>query len=407
MHDLTSSDKIEILRKVAIFSEANNQLLQSLADAMEEVIALKGKKIIEKGTVGDAAFILVEGTVRVHDGNHVLARLGRGEMFGEYALIDRQTRSASITAEEQCLLLKLDQADFYRIATTNADILRGVLKVLINRMREMNELEEKLAKSYLKIQKQKEQIEKQNINIKIQKEQLEEQNFDLVKLNEEKNHFISVLIHGLKNPLTSSLCLADMMGEDTQGLEKSQQQSLEIISKSLRRINNLVNEILDVNAIDSKVFELKYQDLRLHEIITELVENYKYSIEQKGIVLKKGLEEIEVRLNRVYFTQIIDNLLSNAVKFTPSGRGIDLRLSRSDGQIVFTITDEGPGIEKKRIDNIFNEYKRQRVMDEQEAPAKGLGLAIVYKYVTAMDGTVTCESEPGKGVRFTVSFNQE
>ena len=144
MHDLTSSDKIEILKKVAIFSEANNQLLQSLADAMEEVIALKGKKIIEKGTVGDAAFILVEGTVRVHDGNHVLTRLGRGEMFGEYALIDRQTRSASITAEERCLLLKLDQGDFYRIATTNADILRGVLKVLINRMREMNIPEDEL-----------------------------------------------------------------------------------------------------------------------------------------------------------------------------------------------------------------------------------------------------------------------
>ncbi len=407
MGKLSIEDKINILHQVNIFSETSPDLLGKIATSLEEVPVLKGKKIIEKGTVGDAVYILFKGKVRIHDGNHVLARLEAGEVFGEYALIDKHNRSASVTAEENCLLLKLNRTDFYRVAEGNIEILRGILKVLIKRIRDMNALEEKLSKSYLKIQKQKDQIEKQHSNIIHQKEQLELQNYDLIKLNEEKNHFISVLIHGLKNPLTSSLCLTEMMETGREDLNQSHQEYIQIVRKSLRRINNLVNEILDVNAIDSKVFELKYENLKPRDIITELIENYQYTIGQKNITLTMSLQDIKTKLNRVYFTQIVDNLLSNAVKFTPQDKSIDVRFYASDGKIIFSISDEGPGILKERLKTIFDEYKRQRTMEEQEAPSTGLGLAIVYKYVSAMNGTVSCESDPENGTSFIVEFNQE
>ena len=407
MGRLSIEDKINILHQVNIFSETSPDLLGKIATSLEEVPVLKGKKIIEKGTVGDAVYILFKGKVRIHDGNHVLARLETGEVFGEYALIDKHNRSASVTAEENCLLLKLNRTDFYRVAEGNIEILRGILKVLIKRIRDMNALEEKLSKSYLKIQKQKDQIEKQHSNIIHQKEQLELQNYDLIKLNEEKNHFISVLIHGLKNPLTSSLCLTEMMESGREDLNQSHQEYIQIVRKSLRRINNLVNEILDVNAIDSKVYKLKYENIKPRDIITELIENYQYTIEQKNITLTMSLQDINTKLNRVYFTQIVDNLLSNAVKFTPQDKSVDVRLYTSDGKIIFSISDEGPGIHKERLKTIFDEYKRQRTMEEQEAPSTGLGLAIVYKYVSAMKGTVSCESDPETGTSFIVEFDQE
>ncbi|NTV83563.1 MAG: HAMP domain-containing histidine kinase, partial [Bacteroidales bacterium] len=196
------------------------------------------------------------------------------------------------------LLLRLDYRDFYRNAAGNPSILRGVLRELINRMRDMNELEEKLSKSYLKIQRQKELIEKQNESISLQKVLLEQQNYDLTKLNEEKNQLISTVIHQIKNPLTSSLCMAEMLGEREGHVDETEREGLAIIRNSIKRINNLINEILDVSTIDSKVYKLKMEPLNVRAILEELIENYRYFIEQKGILLKVNSADITARFNR-------------------------------------------------------------------------------------------------------------
>lgn len=401
---LPVEDKFEFLRKIPIFAGADHEILMEMASSLTEKEVLKGSSIIHKGDEGDAVFIIADGNVRVHDGNHVLARLNTGHIFGEYALIDQRTRSASVTAEDNCLLLRLDYKDFYRNAAGNPDILRGVLRELINRMRDMNVLEEKLSKSYLKIQRQKDLIEKQNESISQQKVLLEQQNYDLTKLNEEKNHLISTVIHQIKNPLTSSLCMAEMLGASEDLIDDTSREGLDIIKNSIRRINNLVNEILDVSAIESKVFELKMEPLNIRTILEELIENYRYFIEQKGIRLEAQIDSISAKLNRVYITQIFDNLLSNAVKFTPEGKSISLFLTAKSGNIIFSIQDQGPGIDQEKIQVIFDQYNRQTSMKDQGLFPDGLGLAIVYKYTTAMNGTVSCESKPGGGTKFTMEL---
>jgi signal transduction histidine kinase len=401
---LQNREKYEFLSKLPIFEGVENDVLLAMSSSLTEKEVLKGSMIIRKGDIGDAAYIIASGRVRVHDGSHVLARLETGQVFGEYALIDQQTRSASVTADEPCVLLRLDFRDFYRHAAGNNSILRGVMRQLIHRMRDMNELEEKLSKSYLKIQRQKELIEKQNESISQQKAQLEQQNFDLTKLNEEKNHLISVVIHQIKNPLTSSLCMAEMLDAREGHVDETEKEGLAIIRNSIKRINNLVNEILDVSAIESKVYELRMEPLNLRVILEELIENYRYFIEQKNIRLETNINDISAKLNRVYITQIFDNLLSNAIKFTPETKMIKVRLKQEDDKIRFCVFDEGPGMDQQMIDNVFDQYSRQTSMFDQHLEQEGLGLAIVYKYTTAMNGMIRCESEPGKGTRFCVEF---
>ncbi len=401
---LSLKAKSDFIKDLFIFSGVNADVLGELAGAMTVVEILKGTGIIRKGEKGDALYIIARGKVRIHDGNHVLARMEHGEMFGEYSLIDENTRSASVTAEENCLLLKLSRSDFYRIASGNSEILRGVLHLHIRRMRDMNDLEEKLSRSYLKIRRQKEQIEKQSNSISAQKEQLVQQNFDLTRLNEEKNQLISTVIHQIKNPLSSSLCMAEMLEADKDRLTEEQSVSLSIMRNSLRRINNLLNQFLDINAIDSKVYKLRMENLNLKEITEELIDTYRYFIEQKNIRLFTEIDAIEAMTNRVYFTQIIDNLLSNAVKFTYPEKSIHVRLEKTNDRIIFTIRDEGPGIEKELLAVIFDQYTRQTDMFSQDLPPHGLGLAIVRKYVMALNGTIQCMSEPGKGSTFTVEI---
>lgn len=404
---LPDKEKFEFLRIIPIFAGADQEILMEMASTLTEKVVLKGSTIIRKGDEGDAVFIIAEGKVRVHDGNHVLARLSAGQVFGEYALIDQRTRSASVTADENCLLLRLDYRNFYRNAAGNPEILRGVLRELIHRMRDMNVLEEKLSKSYLKIQRQKDLIEKQNESISQQKVLLEQQNYDLTKLNEEKNHLISTVIHQIKNPLTSSLCMAEMLDAREDLVDETEKEGLSIIKNSIRRINNLVNEILDVSTIESKVFELKMEPLNIRAILEELIENYRYFIEQKGIRLDVEISDIAAKLNRVYVTEIFDNLISNAVKFTPDDKSISIRLIEKNGNILFTIKDEGPGLDREKIPMIFDQYNRQTSMKDQELSQDGLGLAIVYKYTTAMQGKVTCESTTGQGTKFIVELSTQ
>jgi len=401
---LPVKEKFEFLRKIPIFAGAEHDILMEMASSLTEKEVLKGSTIIRKGEEGDAVFIIASGKVRVHDGNHVLARLVTGQVFGEYALIDQRSRSASVTADESCLLLRLDYRDFYRNAAGNPSILRGVLTELIHRMRDMNELEEKLSKSYLKIQRQKDLIEKQNESISLQKVLLEQQNYDLTKLNEEKNQLISTVIHQIKNPLTSSLCMAEMLDAREGHVDETEREGLAIIRNGIKRINNLINEILDISTIESKVYELKMEPLNIRAILEELIGNYRHFIEQKNIQLHADITNITAKLNRVYVTQIFDNLLSNAVKFTPDGKAVYIRLTEKEGSVIFSIRDEGPGMAKERINKVFDQYSRQTSMVDQELSQDGLGLAIVYKYTTAMKGHVSCESNPGEGTKFIVEL---
>lgn len=401
--ELLIDERVKILQTTQIFSDTDVEVLRDIAKALKEKHARNEKVILKKGDVGNAMFIIVNGRVRVHDGNHVLSKLGPGSIFGEYSLIDEETRSASVTAEESCELLKLSQEDFFNIIFEKKDIIKGVLRVLINRMRSMNELEEKLSKSYKKIQKQKEEIEFQHKNISDQKDLLEEQNYDLLSLNEEKNHLISVLVHGMKNPLTSSMCLIDLLQSDQDQLSSDQKEFVGIIDNSLQRMNSMINQILNVNRIESKTFSLKLETIELSKLIKNVLDNFKIVINRKKLTINLNLKESYAKLNEVYAYQIIDNILSNAVRLSSKSKCIKIDLQQTNDKVRIEICDEGPGINSNQIETIFDQYQRQTKLHTLET-TNGLGLAIVKKYVMAMKGKVWCESELGKGAKFVIEF---
>jgi len=395
-------DRINILKNTHIFSETGADVLNEIANALIEKHARPEKVIIHKGDMGNSMYIIVNGKVRIHDGNHVLTKLGPGSVFGEYSLIDEETRSASVTAEEPSDLLMLSQDDFFKIIFEKKEIIKGVLKVLVNRMRSMNVLEEKLSKSYLKIQKQKDEIELQHQSISKQKELLEEQNYDLLNLNEEKNHLLSVVVHGIKNPLTSSLCLIDLIKEEEK-ISELQQEYTSIVENSLNRINKMINELLNVNRIESKTYSLKTETIEISGLIKEVLINFNLVTTRKNLQINLNLCRCHAKLNEVYMHQIVDNLLSNAFRFAPISSEIDINLLIKDKIIRLEIIDEGPGVPYEYPNSIFEIYQRQNETQKADANV-GLGLAIVKKYVTALKGKVWCENVKNRGAMFIVEF---
>ncbi|MCD4665473.1 MAG: HAMP domain-containing histidine kinase [Bacteroidales bacterium] len=370
-----------------------------IASVLSEVKIRRGQNVFKKDDEGDAMFIIKEGSVRVHDGNHVLSRLFTGQVFGEFALFDKELRSASVTAEESTVLLKLEQDDFYKVMAHKVEVTKGVLIKVIRRIREMNELEGKLAKSYLKIQKQKKEIEEQQQNILKQKAELEKTNEQLLKLNEEKNQLISVVSHGLRNPLTSSLCVVDLLEQEQEILTEEQNEFIRLIHNSLRRMNSLINQTLDIDIIELQRNKLKFEKLNLAEPLKQIEESFKYTLSIKKITLDLNMQNLFVKVDRNFIYVIFDNLLSNAIKFSPVNTIITIDLFESDRMARVEISDEGPGMSSDAIQTLFDKPQAHNRQTDKT------GLSIAKKYVEAMNGKIFCNSKPGQGTTFIVEFN--
>lgn len=396
--DVLISDRVNILRKVEIFSETTESVLSEIASFLSEVRIKQGQNIFRKGDEGDAMFIIKSGGVRVHDGNHVLSRLNSGEVFGEFALFDSDLRSASVTAEEPTLLLKLEQNDFFKVMMNKVEVTKGVLRKVLKRIREMNELEGKLAKSYLNIQKQKNEIEEQNINILDQKNELEATNHQLMKLNEEKNQLISIVSHGLRNPLTSSLCVIDLLENEAESFTEEQREYFQLIHNSLRRMNSLINQTLDIDIIELQRNKLSLKRINLADLLKQIESSFKYTLSLKKLVIDLRLEDLYIEADANFIYVVFDNLLSNAIKFSPGNKKITIDLFRSGGLAKVEISDEGPGISQEALQTLFD---KPRAHDRQTDKT---GLSLAKKYVEAMNGELQCNSRPGQGTTFVVQF---
>lgn len=393
-------ERLAALKKVRIFSETSDEVLMEIASVVSEEKYKRGQNIFKKGDVGDAMYIINKGSVRVHDGNHVLSRLTQGQVFGEFALFDKEARSASITADEATSLFKLDQDEFYNVMAGKADVTKGVLIKVIRRIREMNELEGKLAKSYLKIQKQKNEIEEIHQNILEQKAELEKTNEQLVRLNEEKNQLIGIVSHGLRNPLTSSLCVMDLLEQECENCTDDQKEYIEVIHKSLRRMNSLINQTLDIDIIELQREKLKLENVNLAEVLRLIEEGFKYTLSLKKLDLDLKVEDLYATVDKNFVYIIFDNLLSNAIKFSPVKKKITIDLFESDGKIITEISDEGPGISDEALKTLFD---KPQAHDRQTDKT---GLSIAKKYVEAMDGLLDCKSKFGQGTTFVVKFDK-
>ncbi|NJK82377.1 MAG: cyclic nucleotide-binding domain-containing protein [Chloroflexaceae bacterium] len=132
---LSIEDKIQILKTVSIFAETPAPVLMDIVPVLEDVYVECGETIFQKGDLGSSMYIIVDGEVRVHDGDMFLNFLGKRAVFGEMAALDPEPRSASVTAVVSTHLFCLQQHAFYRLMEGRIEIVRGVVHVLCQHLR--------------------------------------------------------------------------------------------------------------------------------------------------------------------------------------------------------------------------------------------------------------------------------
>jgi signal transduction histidine kinase len=169
---------------------------------------------------------------------------------------------------------------------------------------------------------------------------------------------------------------------------------------------NLINDLLDVSAIESGKLELHKEPTDLNQLLRSLHESNRLLAKTKSIDLKMETEPdlpmVTMDPNRI--GQVVNNLVSNAIKFSYPNSEILLRVRRTEKEITVEVTDHGQGIPREEISKIFADFAKTSVRATGGEKSTGLGLAIVKRLVQAHGGRVWVESEVGKGSTFSFSL---
>ncbi len=221
----------------------------------------------------------------------------------------------------------------------------------------------------------------------------------LVYLNSEKNEFLGIAAHDLKNPLTVIAGSAElvMMSKDPGQIEKL---SKNIVSAATR-MRDLIANLLDVNAIEEGRFTSNIEKCDVRALVEQSLENNQPSATRKEIAFRLGAADgLWCRADRTAMLQILDNLVSNALKYSPPKTTIHVHTRPENNFILVAIRDEGPGISESDQRRLFQKFTRLSARPTGGESSNGLGLAIVKRLAQAMSGSVECQSSLGAGATF-------
>ncbi|HEY5227167.1 MAG TPA: hybrid sensor histidine kinase/response regulator [Opitutaceae bacterium] len=229
----------------------------------------------------------------------------------------------------------------------------------------------------------------------------------LSKANADKDRFLGMCAHDLRNPLSSIRGLAELMNEDAIGeMTVEQKEIIQTIHGASQSMLQLVNELLDVATIEGGHLKLDKAPTSIAEIVERSVHlsNIEAAKKNTKIEMVKANGDPIVDVDRNKIRQVVDNIISNAVKYSPKGSIITVVIHADANVAGFAVRDSGPGIPDSERHMLFKDYSRLSAKPTGGEKSTGLGLAICRKIVEAHNGTIGVENIPGRGAEFIVSL---
>lgn len=228
------------------------------------------------------------------------------------------------------------------------------------------------------------------------------------EVSQMKDDFVSHVSHELKTPLASITAYSEMLLDDEIDDEKTRKEFYSVIQNQAKRLNRLIEDILNTARIESGLIKVKKEPVSLTILIEEQMQMMKNYAGEKNIVLswantcQKPIIFDQVMADKDMMSQVIVNLLSNAVKYTPAGGSIkvDTQVDEIVSVARVSVTDTGVGIPETEIEHVFDKFYRVEA-NKKQAAGTGLGLNLVKQIVEKIhDGRVFVKSKPGQGSTF-------
>lgn len=238
-------------------------------------------------------------------------------------------------------------------------------------------------------------------------EKIKQQNIILETLNNEKNLFLGIAAHDLKNPLTSIMldsATVKLMYEKNKGTEIP--RKMNEIESTAKRMKDIVSRLLDLNRIETGKIELEMTEFDIVLLLKAITDEYRQQAETKKICMHfiPSKEFIRIKSDRSVITQILDNLISNAIKFSEEERNVFINVDLKEDKTIISIKDEGPGFSEDELPHLFNKFVKFSSKPTAGESTTGLGLSIAKRLTEVLNGNIWCESAKGKGSSFIVEL---
>lgn len=230
-------------------------------------------------------------------------------------------------------------------------------------------------------------------------------NVELAQLNRLKSLFLSIAAHDMRTPLASIQGYAELLRDGLAVRGLSREDLLDVILSQAYRLQQLINDVLDLDQVERGEISVFRRDSHMGEIVTEVVTALRPLSQRAGVAIHVVISNKPIRIfvdpQRV--SQMLYNLLGNALKFTPAGGHIRLSVTENDENVFITVADNGRGISESALERLFEPYFQEGQLDQKDGKSgTGLGLYIVKLLVDAHNGEITVDSTPGKGTEFFI-----
>jgi signal transduction histidine kinase len=226
---------------------------------------------------------------------------------------------------------------------------------------------------------------------------------ELERLNRAKSDFVSIVSHEFRTPLTGIQGFSEMMSSEDLTLAEMKEYAGDI-NKDAQRLNRMINEMLDLDKMESGRMQLHEEPVDLNAIATESANRIRPNAPAHPVTVRLDPALGTIMGDRDKLTQVLANLLNNAVKYSPKGGEIVLSTRVEGTAAHLVVRDHGMGIPKEALDSIFERYGRVESRATRNIRGTGLGLPIVRQIVQLHGGTVWAESTVGEGSVFHVTL---
>jgi signal transduction histidine kinase len=228
---------------------------------------------------------------------------------------------------------------------------------------------------------------------------------ELETASRHKSEFLANMSHELRTPLNAVIGFSDVLSEQIFGeLNAKQLEYIDDIRSSGRHLLALINDILDLSKVEAGKMQLELSEFSLQQAIESGMTMVRERAARQGVELTSdvGLDDNVIEGDERKIKQVLFNLLSNAVKFTPAGGEVAVKARVDSENVAISVRDSGVGIAKKDQERIFEAFQQAESGPDRAQEGTGLGLGLARRFVELHGGTITVESELGKGSTFTV-----
>ena len=222
--------------------------------------------------------------------------------------------------------------------------------------------------------------------------------------------FVSHVSHELKTPLNTLATYSELLLDHASLTEAEQVNAVNVIRGEVERMAGLINNLLNISKMDTGTLQLVRKRVKLHDLMQDAFDSMSNNALGKGVELELKIPPDlgSVRLDKDLFRIAIDNLLSNAIKYSnPGGKVTVSAQNLDDDQMQISVRDQGIGISPEDCEKVFLKYYRAKNSEAASRGGHGLGLYLAKQIVSLHHGTITVNSELGKGTEFIITFKAQ